>query len=58
MVRDRPMSRDRSGSEIIDIVEEIQEKLASLARRVTRVSRDRSTSQVVDDAIESGGFRG
>ena len=44
--------------EVIDMVEEIQKKLASLAQRVTRVSRDRSVPQVIDDASESGEFRG
>jgi len=56
--RDRPMSLDRSESEVMDMVAEIQKKLASLARRVTRLSLDRSTPQAVDQMGESGGFHG
>ena len=58
LARDRPMSLDRSESEVMDMVEEIQKKLASLARRVTRMSLDRSTPQAADQMGESGGFHG
>ena len=56
--RDRPMSLDRSDSEVMDMVEEIQKKLASLARHVERLSLDRSTPRTIDQAGECGGFRG
>jgi hypothetical protein len=52
------MSLDRSDGEVIDIVEEIEKKLASLRRRVTRLSLDRSMSQAFDRPNESGGFCG
>jgi hypothetical protein len=42
----------------MNMVEEIQKKLASLARRVTRMSLDRSTPQAVEQTGESGGFHG
>jgi len=52
------VSLDRSDSEVVEMVEEIQKKLASLARRVTRMSLDRSPVQAFDQTNESGGFRG
>jgi uncharacterized protein YaaR (DUF327 family) len=58
VARDRPMSLDRSESEVVDMVEEIQKKLARLARCVTRMSLDRSTLQAADQTEECGGFRG
>jgi len=48
------MSRARSESEVVDIVEEIQKKLARLAQ----LSRARSTPQVVNSTQESGDFCG
>jgi hypothetical protein len=56
--RDRSLSLDRSDSEVVDMVEEIQKKLASLARRVTRMSLDRSAAQALDQTNERGGIRG
>lgn len=58
VARVRAKSLDRSESEVVDMVEEIQKKLARLARRVTRLSLDRSTLQAVDQTAECGGFRG
>lgn len=52
------MSRDRRDLEVVDMVEEIQKRLANLARRVARLSLDRSAPQAVDQAGECGGFRG
>lgn len=40
------------------MVEEIQKNLASLAQRVTQLSRARSTSQASNSTSECGGFRG
>jgi hypothetical protein len=48
------MSRARSESEAIEIVEEIQRKLARLAQ----LSRARSTPDVVNLTKESGDFCG
>lgn len=52
------MSRTRSEAEVVEIVEEIQKKLASLGRWATHLSRARSTPQVVNQMKESDGFRG
>jgi hypothetical protein len=48
------MSRARSEAEAIEIVEEIQKKLARLAQ----LSRARSTPQMVHSTTESGEFCG
>jgi hypothetical protein len=48
------MSRTRSDAESIEIVEEIQKKLARLAQ----LSRARSTPQAVNSTKESGDFCG
>jgi hypothetical protein len=40
------------------MLEEIQKKLASVARRVTRMSRDRSMPQALEQTNESGELRG
>ncbi|MDQ3301137.1 MAG: hypothetical protein M3619_31540 [Myxococcota bacterium] len=53
-----PMSRARSDLEAVEMVQEIQKKLAGLGRCVARLSRATSTSQHTDHAAESGGFRG
>ncbi len=55
---ERPVSLDRSDAEVVDMLEEIQKKLASVARRVTRMSRDRSMPQALEQTNECGGFRG
>jgi len=52
------MSRARSDLEAVEIVQEIQKKLAGLERCVARMSRARSTPQHADSAKESAGFRG
>jgi hypothetical protein len=48
------MSRARSESEVVEIVVEIQKKLARLAQ----LSRARSTPQAVNSTRESGDFCG
>jgi hypothetical protein len=40
------------------MVEEIREMLADLGRRVTQMSRARSTPQASNSTSEWGGFRG
>jgi hypothetical protein len=52
------MSRARWDAEALEMVAEIQKNVASLARRVTRLSRARSTSQAANEMDEWGGFRG
>jgi hypothetical protein len=52
------MSRTRSEAEVIDMVEEIQKKLARLGRWTMRMSRTGSTPQRANRTEESGGFRG
>jgi uncharacterized protein YaaR (DUF327 family) len=52
------MSRARSDSEAMEMVEEIQKKLANLAQRVAQMSRARSTPQALNQTGECGGFRG
>jgi len=42
------MSRARWDAEVLEMVEEIQKNVASLARRVTRLSRARSVPQAVN----------
>ena len=46
------MSRARSDWEALDMVEEIQKKLASLGQRVAQMSRARSTPQAVNSMEE------
>jgi hypothetical protein len=53
-----PMSRARSDLEAMEMVQEIQKKLAGLERCVARLSRARSTAQRSDPAAESSGIRG
>ncbi|MFZ5634988.1 MAG: hypothetical protein ACOY82_00220 [Pseudomonadota bacterium] len=53
-----PMSRARSDLEAMEMVQEIQKKLAGLERCVARMSRARSTAQRGESAAESSGFRG
>jgi len=52
------MSRTRSESEVLDMVEEIQKKLASLGRWTVQLSRTGSTPQHANRPGESGVFRG
>lgn len=52
------MSRTRSEAEVLDMVEEIQKKLASLGRWTMQLSRTGSTPQRANRTEESGSFRG
>jgi hypothetical protein len=52
------MSRTRSESEVIEMVEEIQKKLARLGRWTRQLSRTGSTPQHANRTEESGGFHG
>jgi hypothetical protein len=50
------MSRARSDLEAMEMVQEIQKKLAGLERCMARLSRARSTAQCSESAAESSGF--
>jgi hypothetical protein len=52
------VSRTRSDLEAVEMVQEIQKKLAGLERCVARMSRAMSTPQRTDHVEECGGFRG
>jgi hypothetical protein len=52
------VSRARSDLEAVEMVQEIQKKLAGLERCVARMSRARSTPQRTDHVEECGEFRG
>src|SRR5262249_49882178 len=52
------MSRTRSEAEVLEMVEEIQKKLASLGRWTLELSRTGSTTQRANRSGESGVFGG
>jgi hypothetical protein len=52
------MSRTRSEAEVLDMVEEIQKKLARVGRWARQLSRTGSVPQARNQTEESGGFRG